>query len=346
MDKYPDWLNGEQYEGVNCSSRIVHVHPTLRCNLSCKHCYSSSLPSHKTTLDLEELKAFLEYAYGEGYNTISVSGGEPFLYQDLKNLLVFTKSIGYKNVVASNGMLLNTKKAQDVFEYINVIALSIDGKPGLHNKIRGSATAFDKMVEGVEVLRKNNKKFGFIHTVTSENWEDLIWMGEFSKEKGATLLQLHPLEMFGRAKTEMHNYSLGQDLFHKIFILASYLKIKHEHDFFLQLDFLHKDFIKEFPTSVNLFPSYDGVRKLSEILNIIIVNENGDIVPIGYGFSKKYQIGNIKNLKKEKSMFDIYKQTRLWHLIDLFKRTYNHILENANADLINWNELIIDMSNH
>jgi MoaA/NifB/PqqE/SkfB family radical SAM enzyme len=41
-----------------------------------------------------------------GYNAISMQGGEPFMYQSLKELMRFSKSAGYYNSIISNGMLL------------------------------------------------------------------------------------------------------------------------------------------------------------------------------------------------------------------------------------------------
>ena len=78
-------------ENVETNKRVEHVpdpfhtiqiHPTRKCNLSCLHCYSSSGPAYKEMLNVEALKIFLEYAYRNGFNNISVSGGEPFLYND------------------------------------------------------------------------------------------------------------------------------------------------------------------------------------------------------------------------------------------------------------------------
>ena len=336
----------ERYEDYFYSARIVHIHPTLRCNLACKHCYSSSLPAYKNALDVSELKRFLQYAFEQGYNVVSVSGGEPFIYQDLKELLRFTKELGFKNGVASNGMLLGSEKSKQVLDFVDVIAFSIDGKPDLHNKIRGSEKAFDKMLSGVEIARQRNIAFGFIHTITNESWDSLLWLGEFAQDKGSKLLQLHPLEMYGRAISEMREYALEQTLLHKIFLLTSYLKSKYEPEILIQLDCLHKDYIKEFPQSVNIPSSPTTSKKLSEIINTIIVDENGDVLPVGYGFSKKYLIGSIHNTKNKKDMFAEFKTTKLPGLIALFEQAYNKITDSEEIDLVNWNELIIKMSNN
>jgi Fe-coproporphyrin III synthase len=142
--------------------RTIQIHPTRKCNLACLHCYSSSSPNMKEMLDIEALKRFLEIAFAHGYNNISVSGGEPFLYSHLAEMLQFTKALGYQNTMASNGMLLQSDRNQRILENVDLIAISMDGPPELHDRIRGQKGAFDKTMKGVEVLQKMNKAYGFI----------------------------------------------------------------------------------------------------------------------------------------------------------------------------------------
>lgn len=331
----------------NLRSRIVHIHPTLQCNLSCKHCYSGSLPSHTRSLDIGDLKQFLQAAFREGYNTVSVSGGEPFLYKNLGELLQFTKQTGFKNVVASNGMLLDRKASMRILDSIDVIALSIDGKPELHNKIRCSERAFKKLLDGIEVIKSKDLSFGFIHTVTNQSWDSILWLAEFAHQHGAKLLQLHPLEMHGRAVNEMQGFGLDQTTLHKVFLLAAYLKSKYEPGMFIQLDLLHKEYIKAMPQSVNVRSDSYSETNLSGALDTIVVDEHGDIVPVGYGFSKKYRIGNIRPANNGyEHMFRQYLHNTSSLLNDLFEKAYQKIIHNEKNDLVNWNELIIRWSHN
>ena len=325
------------------SSRIVHLHPTLQCNLECVHCYSSSSPSAKDRLEPESLFNFLEIAYKEGYNTISISGGEPFLYGGLEKVLKFSKNIGFQTLVATNGMLLKSKKNQDILQYIDLIAVSIDGQPVLHNKIRNQFNAFEKMLEGLEVLKKNKKDFGIIHTLTNESWESIFWLGEFAKEHGAKLLQFHPIENYGRAKSNLKAYELGEEVLHKIYILISYMKEKHQSDFFVQLDMLHRDYIKSFPASVQIFPLETRHAVLSDLIQTIIVDEKGHIIPLCYGFSNSYKIGNVNSI--DKNTFENYINLKWAELNTFLNQCYQKIITSNDSDFCNWNEFIVSQSN-
>jgi len=323
--------------------RTIQIHPTRRCNLACLHCYSSSAPHLKTELDIEALKKFLLCAYKNGFNNISVSGGEPFLYSKLEELLKFSKSLGFQNTLVSNGMLLLSEKNKKILDYIDLIAISIDGPKHIHDHIRGQVGAFEKMLKGVSYLKKTNKPFGFIHTVTPKSWKSLLWLGEFAKEQGAKLLQLHPLEMYGRATEKLNQLTIDDTLAHQIFILANYLRSKYSNTMVVQLDLLHRDYIEAFPQSVNTFArDCSKNNTLSDVFDTIIIEETGRILPFAYGFSPSLAIGNIYDFTT--SIFTDYITENRKQIKRLYSKTYAEIIENKALDIVNWNEIFISNS--
>ncbi len=323
--------------------RTIQIHPTRKCNLSCLHCYSSSAPHLKGMLDINALKKFLPYAFAHGYNNISISGGEPFMYTELAELLIYSKSLGFQNTVASNGMLLLSERNKRILNYIDLIAISVDGPRELHDHIRGQIGAFDKMLNGIELLKKLEKPFGFIHTVTPQSWTSLIWLGEFAHDHGAKLLQLHPLEMYGRALEELTNMAIDDTLAHQTFILANYLRSKYAETMVVQLDLLHRDYIESFPQIVNTFVGKCSSRKkISDIFDTIIIEETGKLLPFAYGFESSLAIGNINNFSN--SLFEEYLHEKIPVIESLFNHTYQNIIKNKEVDIANWNELIVNNS--
>jgi MoaA/NifB/PqqE/SkfB family radical SAM enzyme len=336
-------VSNEKVGQVPDLSRTIQIHPTRKCNLACLHCYSYSAPNHKEMLDINSLKRFLKFAYDEGFNNIAISGGEPFLYENLGNLLSWTKDLGYNNTLATNGMLLKSRKNQDILPYIDLLAVSIDGKEAWHDVIRAQKGAFQKMLEGVEILKQHGKKFGFIHTITEQSWEDLIWLGEFSYHHGAKLLQLHPLENEGRAKEKFNNTVENTDLYYRSFILAHYLKSKYVDKMVVQLDLLHREYIETFPSSVNGFSrSCFKENDISSVFDNIIIEETGRILPYSYGFNEKFAIGNIKDFPAE--IFKDYMVKNGSKIKTLFDSTFEKVTNNKLVDLVNWNEILISES--
>lgn len=334
----------ERVEQTPDPFHTIQIHPTRKCNLACLHCYSSSGPDFKEMLDIEALKRFLEYAYQHGFNNISVSGGEPFLYNGLEELFKYSKSLGYQNTMASNGMLLQSERNQRILEYVDLIAISLDGPEELHDKIRGQAGAFTKMTKGVDVIKSLNKAFGFIHTVTAESWDKLLWLGEFAHESGAKLLQLHPLEIYGRAKDQLVEMTIDDTIAHQTFILANYLKSKYADTMVIQLDLLHRDYLEAFPQIVNSFERECAKKgQISNLLDTIIIEETGRVLPIAYGVASKFTIGNVHDF--ENSLFDQYIIEKIPLIKNIFNRTLNKIFANKDIDIVNWNELLVHESN-
>ncbi|MBZ4189636.1 radical SAM protein [Niabella beijingensis] len=325
------------------SFRTIQLHPTRRCNLCCRHCYSSSSPHLKDTIDLDALKRFLKYAYGQGFNNLSLSGGEPLLYRDLEPLLRYSKELGYKNSMATNGMLLRSEKNKNILQYLDLVAVSIDGQPPLHDYIRGQEGAFEKMMSGVAVLQQLQKPFGFIHTVTPESWKDLVWLGSFAFEAGAKLLQLHPLEMYGRAQQELAHFA-GDDLnLHRTFILASYLSSKYQNKMIIQADLLHRDYLETFPQIVNGFArSCSNKNRLADVMDTIVIDETGNIVPFAYGFNPHFAIGNIGSF--DTALFENYMRKNGPGLECLLEQTLAGVFMNKEKDVINWNEVWVYQS--
>jgi Fe-coproporphyrin III synthase len=322
--------------------RTIQIHPTKNCNLTCLHCYSYSSPGHKEHLDLESLKNFLSFAFQKGYNNISVSGGEPFLYPHLKELLQFTKQIGFQNSVASNGMLLKSAKNQEILQYIDLIAFSIDGPEALHDHMRNFKGAYRKMLEGVEIVRKRQMAFGFIHTISQESWLHLIDLADFCHAQGASLFQLHPLELFGRATETLANNQLDELLRHKAYILAHYLKDKYFTQMIVQLDLLHKDYLKDFPAIVNSFERECAQRRdFSSIFDNLIIEENGAISPICYGFNSNYSVGTVQGFKE--TIFEDYLEKNGLQIKNFFSETLKTIENDPENDIVNWNEVLLRM---
>jgi sulfatase maturation enzyme AslB (radical SAM superfamily) len=330
----------EKDDQVIVPFRTIQVHPSRKCNLACLHCYSGSGPGEKKMLDIDALKKFLEYAYAQGFNNLSVSGGEPFLYEHLEELFVFSKQLGYRNNMVSNGMLLPSQRNRKILEYVDVIAISIDGKKDLHDRIRGQAGAFEKMMKGVAVLQSMEKIFGFIHTITPDSWDALLWLGGFAFDNGAKLLQLHPLEMYGRATETLSGMAVNDTLAHQAYIMANYLQVKYDGKMTVQLDLLHRDYLEAFPQVVDTF-SRQCAKKgtLPDLLDTIIVEETGRILPIAYGFNPVYTIGNVHAF--DEHLFDKFITAKIPAIKALFAATLEKILLNHQSDIVNWSEILI-----
>ncbi len=159
---------------------------TYRCNSRCTMCNIWRL---KDTPELE-----LEYfkKLPATLCDINVSGGEPFLRQDIVELVKILHETcpKAKIVISTNGYLtdLIKEKMREILKYVPAVGvgISIDGIGEMHDKIRGIPGGFGLATKTVKVLREElgmtNLRLAF--TVSKENVEHLGKVYNLSRELG------------------------------------------------------------------------------------------------------------------------------------------------------------------
>ena len=202
---------------------ILQIHASRKCNLSCPHCYSESSPGGADELPVEVICELIEDAAELGYRGLAFSGGEPLVYPGLIKALSYAKELGLNTSVTTNGTLLQSSRLAPLEELVSLLAVSLDGRPARHNRTRGSTTAFRRLLHGIPDLKSTGMRFGFIHTLTRDSWEELPWLADFAYRHGAGLLQIHPLELFGRAEREMRSQIADEELLMRAYLLCAAL---------------------------------------------------------------------------------------------------------------------------
>ena len=119
------------------AGRIVQVHATLRCNLRCRHCYSSSSPAARERLGLDEAATALSWARAAGFGTVALSGGEPLLDRGVEEL-EHARAVGLRSTATTNGWPLAAPgRAERIAPLLDGVAISLDGPRDEHDLIRG-----------------------------------------------------------------------------------------------------------------------------------------------------------------------------------------------------------------
>ena len=128
---------------------VLQIHPSLRCNLSCHHCYSSSGPDQRGWLDDDTLADLVSDAAALGYATLAVSGGEPLMFPGLDTLLRNAHEAGMRTMVTTNGTLVTPRRLEELDPVLDLLAFSLDGPPDVHNAVRNAPWAFAKLDRGL-----------------------------------------------------------------------------------------------------------------------------------------------------------------------------------------------------
>ncbi len=154
---------------------------TGQCNFACRYCYAAE--HNKEMMSVETALAAVKLAVSslpqDEKFIIQFSGGEPLI-----NFKVLHAVVSYvqKNSVPAilqiqtNGSLLTDPIAQYLFKNKVGIGVSLDGKPSVNDKLRltkDGKGATEQILQGLEVLRRNNIACGITCVVTADNVGEL-----------------------------------------------------------------------------------------------------------------------------------------------------------------------------
>jgi len=317
--------------------RVFQIHPTRRCNLRCLHCYSESGPRESAQLDQELLRVAICDAREQGYTLVGFSGGEPLMYAPLPALLTHARSLGMITTVTTNGMLLTERKLGELADRVDLIAISLDGVPTSHNKIRAYGGAFEKMAARLNGLRQSGIPFGFIFTLTMFNVHELRWVADFARDQGACLLQIHPLEEAGRAARRMRGEEPDGTEAAAAYVEALKIQAMVGERLQVHLDLAPKEVLREEPARVFADPLVEGWENwpLADLVNPLIVEADGAVVPIQHGFDRRFALGNLQN-ESLLEMSARWRGNRYREFRTLCKSAWKKATSRGVIQLVNW----------
>lgn len=324
-------------------SPVFQIHPSLRCNLSCLHCYSSSSPWATTELDPGVVCDAIADAAAIGYRVVSVSGGEPFLYRGLAEVLAFAKGLGLRTTVTTNGMFLEPRRLDPLASLVDVLAISLDGDAIRHDAMRGRAGAYERTMRGIEAVRRRGFSFGFIHTLSPQSWDHIESIVEFAVGVGAKLVQVHPLELAGRAGAKLRADACDDVTLVRAYIVSVLLAVRYADRIAIQYDVLDTGRLAESPELVYAGPRAGGSGLAAEDLSILVLEADGTVVPMTFGFGREYRVGDVtrERLSDAWPRFfrDGYPRFR-----DLCRRVHAAITVPDAPRFVNWFEILHDAS--
>jgi MoaA/NifB/PqqE/SkfB family radical SAM enzyme len=296
-------------------------------------------------LDVAAICQVVSDAAAMGYQVISVSGGEPLMYAGLDEVLAHAKSLDLRTTVTTNGFFNGLRRLKSLSGLIDVLAISLDGPPEFHNEIRGSARAFERLESGLPNVRQAGIPFGFIHTLTQRNWEHLLWVAEFAAANGASLLQIHPLELAGRAAHEMAGDAPESDLLSKAYVMAFALASEYGDTMRVQLDLLYRDHLREEPELIYAGELQDRPDQVSpaQSIGLLVLEPDGTVVPVAFGFSRRFRLCNV-NEQTLAACWGSYLVDGYPAFRSLCRQVWDELSSPNAALLTNWHEVIVARS--
>ncbi len=183
-----------------------------RCNLACKHCYSTSADHHfDGELSTREAFTVMDDLHDFGVRVLILSGGEPLLRPDIHVLGRRARTMGFYVGLSTNGTLIDEASVDAIAEVgYDYVGISIDGIGETHDAFRRKAGAFDASMRAVHLCRARDIKVGLRFTMTQDNAAELPELLALTDAIGVDKFYLSHLNYAGRG-----NRNRGSDVVHR-----------------------------------------------------------------------------------------------------------------------------------
>ena len=191
---------------------MVSYSITQKCNLKCKHCYSSSVDqADHNELSTEEAFRLIDDLSEWGIGLLIIDGGEPLCREDLLDILKYASSKGIRTTIGSNATLIDEGMAKRLLEVgVMAVAISVDGADAqTHDSFRGLSGAFEQTFKGIEACRNTGLPFQFNMVIRKDTLPQLKDMLRLALDSGANAAEFFDLVASGRAKEECREQVLS-----------------------------------------------------------------------------------------------------------------------------------------
>lgn len=264
---------------------------TYRCNARCHMCNVWKYPTKKE----EEIKPEILRKL-PNLDFCNITGGEPFLREDMDEIISVLKTKAKRIVISTNGyftekILSAARKNRDIG-----IRISIEGLPAANDELRGLKNGFDHGIRTLlELQRMGLRDIGFGITVSDRNAKDMMELYQLAKSMNLEFATaaVHNSYYFHKYDNEIKNKAEVSECFKEL--IAEMLKSKAVKNWFRA--YFNYGLVNYIEGNKRLLPCEAGTENF-------FVDPWGEIRPCN-GLEENIWMDSMGNLN-EKSFEDIW----------------------------------------
>lgn len=176
---------------------------TFACNMRCLHCGTAAGKVRPDELTAAEAQALIDELAGLGCEMITLSGGEPLLRKDWREMTARIIGHGMKAYLVSNGYAVDQKTVDDFkrLEFTNV-GISFDGTEKTHEYIRQSKGSFARAINAMRLMEKTGIRFCALTQVSNINLHELDDIRKFLIDAGCKEWRIQMTTLTGRMQKD------------------------------------------------------------------------------------------------------------------------------------------------
>ncbi len=194
---------GEYVGWRSCTPTELEIEVTNTCNQRCIHCFNES-GEHREVLSSIIVKTIIKEFSQKGGQRVLLTGGEPFLYKGIENILYTIKENGISSLeIVSNGTMINRDIAKKLSSYVDYINISLHGPTAkVHDSVTRTEGSFNSAINGINLLRKYNVDVLIYFTIMEENIKSIPEMIRLVKDLDCAGIRFNCINSMGRAKSK------------------------------------------------------------------------------------------------------------------------------------------------
>lgn len=138
--------------------KYITLQLTLACNYKCIMCNRYEEYNNHKFLPINDVLRIIDEAKSIGVKMIVLTGGEPFVYPWINEIIDKVKELNLGITFTTNGILLNEKiiKKMEGTPTYYVMSMHASNKK-LNDMIRGVESDFAKVIENIKLIKKSMK---------------------------------------------------------------------------------------------------------------------------------------------------------------------------------------------
>jgi len=158
---------------------------TSHCNLSCRHCYIRD-NSAKDELTTQEVCRIIDEITDAGCLYLLLTGGEPLLRPDFKEIYVYARKKGLIVTLFTNGTLIDeeTVLLLKKFTPFSIEVTLYGASPETCESFTGTRGTYESCMNGIRLLVEHGIPLTLKTMVTTINKHELPEMKEFAESLG------------------------------------------------------------------------------------------------------------------------------------------------------------------
>ncbi|MFH1504522.1 MAG: radical SAM protein [Candidatus Omnitrophota bacterium] len=302
----------------------INILITQKCNFSCHMCFWSNSDNidstEKKELNTSQIEKIV-HQIKEYKPLIHIGGGEPFMHQDLSEIVAVIKQNKLKCIITTNGFLMDRKYTDKLIKMnLDILIISLYGIESVHDQITGVKHSFKETMKNMKYflkMRHSTKIFVSIVPLP-ENIKTIKQLVGDLSSIGVDAVKIEQLNFL--TDQEYNNLANNNGSFN--FLPTAFIKEGYFSQSFAEnLAYLYSElsqiysnfvFIKPYLSRSQLIDWYTTIPRWSKcffLTHSLFVNYNGDIVPC-QSFSRCV-LGNIeRNSLKDIWTSEKYKKFR------------------------------------